>query len=322
MQVKSVRDVDVSGKRVLLRVDFNVPLKDGKVADDTRIRAALPTIKWLLEKGAQVSLLTHLGRPEGKVVEGLRTAPLAARLTELLPNAPVTMLENVRFDAGDENNDEAYAKKLAEGYDIFVNDAFAVSHRAHASVVGVTKFLPSYAGFLIEEEIDNLSQALTPPQGAVAIIGGAKYETKAPLIEKFSNIYSKVFVGGNLANEFQPTQRNVFLPIDAARDETHAADIGPNTIETWAREIKATPFVLWNGPVGMYEDERFKIGTDKIAEAIVSTGVRAVVGGGDTVAAIQRFTFDPNKVFISTGGGAMLEFLIQGTLPGLEPLKA
>ncbi len=321
MQIKSVRDADVSGKRVLLRVDFNVPLKDGKVEDDMRIRAAVPTIELLHKQGAsQIVLITHIGRPDGKVVEDLRVAPVAARLRELT-QVPFAMEENLRFDPGEEANDPEFAKKLASLGDIFVNDAFAVSHRADASIVGVPKLLPSYAGLLIEKEIDKLSGALTPPSGAIAIIGGAKVETKAPLIEKFAATYGKVLVGGAIANEYKPKTADVLLPIDGMPQLADMFDIGPETRDAWAREIAAAPFVLWNGPVGMYEKEPFNAGTDALAQALVGSGAAAVIGGGDTAAALEKFTFDPSRIFISTGGGAMLEFLIQGTLPGIEALK-
>lgn len=345
----------MQGKRVLLRADFNVPLKDGVIADDTRIKAALPTIKWLLSQGAKVSVLTHLGRPEGKVVEGLRTAPLAAKLKELLPEGDVVMLENVRFDPGDESNDENFAKKIAEGQDIFVNDAFAVAHRAHASVVGITKFLPSYAGFLIEEEINKLTAALTPPPGSIAIIGGAKFETKIPLLTKLLPIYSTILLGGALGNDIIKARGMPFgsslvsltpAPMVVAEDEKilmiqdavlaggeyvreglindirkeeKIVDIGPATATAWAKLVSAAPFVLWNGPMGVYEDG-FIGGTDTVAQAL-TTASAAVVGGGDTIAAVSKFSFDPKKVFLSTGGGAMLEFLATGTLVGLEPLK-
>ncbi len=320
MQVKSVRDAGVRGKRVLLRVDFNVPMEGTVITDDTRIKAALPTINWLLEGGARVSLVTHLGRPGGKVVESLRTAPLSKRLSELLPGAGVTMLENVRFDPGEESNDEAFAKKLAEGQDIFVNDAFAASHRAHASIVGVAELLPSYAGLLIEKEIEKLSEALTPPKPSLAIVGGAKLETKLPLIEKLSPIYDKILVGGALANELKNPAANVFLPEDGLPEFKGMLDIGPKAKAAWVEEVKHAHFVLWNGPVGWYE-KGYGEATYALAQALVDSSVEAVIGGGDTAAAVAKFPFDPEKIFISTGGGATLEFLAHGTLPGIEALR-
>ena len=306
---------------MLLRVDFNVPLEGGNIEDDRRIKSAIPTIELLHERGAsQITLITHLGRPEGKVVEGLRVAPVEARLREMT-TVPFTMQENLRFDPGDEANDPEFAKKLANLGDIFVNDAFAVSHRAHASTVGVATLLPSYAGLLMEKEIEMLSGALTPPPGAIAILGGAKIETKAPLIEKFAALYHKVLVGGAIANEYAPKMPNVLLPIDGVPQRKDMLDIGPLTTEMWTAEVVAAHFVLWNGPVGMFEREPFNAGTNALAAALVKSSTSAVIGGGDTAAAIEKFTFDPSRIFISTGGGAMLEFLIYGTLPGIEVLK-
>ena len=265
-------------------------------------------------------MITHIGRPEGKVVEELRVAPVEKKLRELT-QAPFVMEENLRFDPGDEANDPEFAKKLATLGDIFVNDAFAVCHRAEASTVGVAQLLPSYAGFLIQKEIEKLSGALTPPSGAIAIIGGAKVETKAPLIEKFASIYSKVLVGGAIANEYKPTAANVLMPTDGAPQLVGMFDIGPQTKAAWVSEIANASFVAWNGPVGMYEKEPFNEGTNALAGALVASKASAVIGGGDTAAALEKFTFDPARIFISTGGGAMLELLIHGTLPGIEALK-
>jgi phosphoglycerate kinase len=321
MPIRSVREAQVEGKRVLVRVDFNVPIKDGRVADDTRIQAALPTLGLLHERGAAaIVLLAHLGRPEGKAVESLRLAPVEARLKELT-NVPFEMHENLRFDAREEENDEGFAKELAALGDVYVNEAFADSHRAHASIVGIPRFLPGYAGLRFEEEVSRLSQALEPPPGAVAIIGGAKIETKAPLIEKFAAIYSQVLVGGAVANEYTAHIRNVLLPQDGVRDKAHVADIGPRTCAAWADIIAHAPFVVWNGPMGMYEEAEFTAGTDAIAKAIIDSKAVAIIGGGDTEAAISKFALDPARIFISTGGGAMLDFLIEGTLPGIEVLK-
>jgi phosphoglycerate kinase len=319
MQLKSVRDAEVIGKQVLLRVDFNVPMRDGVVVNDLRIKAALPTIQLLQERGAKVILATHLGRPEGKVVEELRVVPLQKKLEEL-GVVGVEMLENLRFDPREEQNDPALAEELASKADIFVNDAFGVAHRAHASTVGVAKLLPSYAGLLMEREVMELSRALTPPTGAVAIVGGAKLETKAPLIEKLANTYTRVLVGGAIANEYKSTRANVLLPIDGVRDATHVADIGSKTVSEWLGFISEASLVLWSGPLGIYEGG-YTAGTDTVAHALASSNVPAVVGGGDTIAAVQKFDFNPKRIFISTGGGAMLEFLVKGTLPALEPLK-
>ena len=357
-EVKSVRDAEVEGKRVLLRVDFNVPMQDGQITDDVRIKAALPTINVLLKRGAKISIVTHLGRPEGRVVESLRTAPVAKRLRELVPGSDIEVLENVRFNPGEEANDLAFAEQLAHRGDIFVNDAFAVSHRAHASTVGITTFLPSYAGLLMEKEIQKLSLARAPQQGAIAIIGGAKFETKQPLIEKLLSLYGTVFLGGALGNDVLKVRglpvgsslvssmpvplhiannEELLVPVDATvldigthtkriafitdtRAGESIVDIGPATQEAWSDAIMRAPFVLWNGTVGMYE-HGYTQGTDALAKALVNSKVAAVLGGGDTAAAVGKFPFDSAKVFISTGGGAMLQFLVEGTLPGIEALK-
>lgn len=356
MQVRSIRDADVKGKRVLVRCDFNVPLKDGVIVEDMRIRAAVPTIELLHAQGAaSIILITHIGRPKG-VDESLRVAPVAARLRELT-KAPFELRENLRFDPRDEANDPALASELAALADIFINEAFSVSHRAEASTVGVALLLPSFAGLRVEEEIEKLSKALTPPPGSLAMIGGAKFETKQPLIEKLLSLYGKVLLGGALGNDMVKARGlpfgkslisnipvpesiagndNLLSPTDAAfiggemdgrtsfitdtRADEAIADIGPNTAEAWSKEIISAPFVLWNGPMGIYE-QGFTSGTDTLAQALVTSRVSAVIGGGDTAAAVSKFTFDPARVFISSGGGAMLEFIENGTLPALEVLK-
>jgi phosphoglycerate kinase len=326
MQVKGVQDADIAGKRVLLRIDYNVPLDmtRGKpmIVDDSRMRATLPTITLLRDKGvAKIILATHLGRPDGKVVEELRTAPLFAHLQTLVTTTDMEMLENLRFNPGEEGNDPAFAAELASKADIFVNDAFADCHRAHASIVGVAKLLPAYAGLLVEREIEKLSHALAPQKPSLAIIGGAKLETKLPLIEALAKIYDKLLVGGALATEYKGGATNVLLPEDGIPPERPMFDIGPHTRAAWAAEIQKAAFVLWNGPVGVYEKSEYSGGTNALAEALVSSGVHAVIGGGDTDEALAKVHFDPEKVFISTGGGATLEFLADGTLPGIEVLK-
>ena len=358
MTLRSVRDADVSGKRVLLRVDFNVPIEGGVIVEDSRIKAAVPTIELLKKKGvSHITLMTHLGRPEGKVDESLRTAPLFKRLSELTETSEVEMLENLRFSPGEEANDEVFAKELAQYGDIFVNDAFAVCHRAAASTVGVTKLLPSYAGLLVEKEVENLTLALTPPAKSLAIIGGAKFETKQPLLEKLLNSYPNVLLGGALANDLLKARgmpvgasfvsdkpvpedmagdERILMPDDVRVDgevvrDAHTADvranerimdIGPLTEVHWAQLVANSEFVLWNGPMGVYE-KGFVAGTDALAKALVDSKVKAVIGGGDTAAALAKFTFDPERIFVSTGGGAMLEFLANGgSLPAVDVLRA
>lgn len=357
--IASVKDADVAGKRVLLRTDFNTPLKDGKVEDDTRIRAALPTIKLLLERGAaKITILTHLGRPKNAQDDSVRVAPVAAYLKTLVDSPLVAVRENLRYDPREEQNDAAFAAELAQEGDLYVNEAFSNSHRIHASMVALPKLLPSYAGLHLLEEVAHLEQALTPPEGSIAVIGGAKFETKVPLIKKLLGHYSEVLLGGALANDIIKARGLPFgdslvstlpvppeiavdqrlqVPTDAIfamvgsnaersgsvvdiRKGEGVIDIGPVTSKLWADKISKAPFVLWNGPMGIYE-QGYRDGTDTLAAALAASGVRAVVGGGDTVAALSKQQFDPAKVFISTGGGAMLEFLADGTLPALEALK-
>lgn len=364
--IKSVRDADVAGKRVLVAVDFNVPMKDGVIVDDSRIRAALPTFELLRGRNAKIVVMTHLGRPEGKEVESLKVAPLALRLGELL-NCRVTvapeesdfmMLENLRFDPREEEGAQEYAQELATFGELYVNEAFSNSHRAHASVAGVPQLLPSYAGVRLMEEIERLTEALTPPQGALAIVGGAKFETKQPLIEKLLPTYARILLGGALGNDVikargLPVGASLVAAVPASvaiasedklavttdavmekvaskeprtglvvdiRADERIVDVGPVTATAWAQMAEDAPFVLWNGPLGIYE-EGYTEATDLVARALAHSKARAVVGGGDTGAALSKYSFDPQKVFLSTGGGAMLQYMSEGTLPGIEALK-
>jgi len=357
MNLRSIKNAEVSGKRVLVRADFDVPLESGQVVDDTRIRAVLPTLELLHARGAaQIILLTHLGRPGGRVVESLCVAPVAARLNKLT-HVPFELRENLRFDPREEANDTGFAKELARLGDVFVNEAFADSHREHASVVGISKILPSYAGLRLLEEVEHLSRALTPPKGSVAIIGGAKFETKVPLLVVLIGHYAHILLGGALGNDIikarglpvgvstvsatpapsalagderlQVSQDAVVREASAnaeritlvndIRANERIIDIGPQTRVAWSEVVAQAPFVLWNGPLGVYE-EGYRDGTDAVASSLAGAKARAVVGGGDTIAALSKHSFDPAKVFLSTGGGAMLEFLTRGTLPGLESL--
>ncbi|HEV7449260.1 MAG TPA: phosphoglycerate kinase [Candidatus Paceibacterota bacterium] len=364
--VKSVRDADVAGKRVLVAVDFNVPLKDGAIVDDARIRAALPTLELLRGRKAKVVVMTHLGRPDGKEVEGLRVAPLARRLGELMheqvtvapQESDFMMLENLRFDPREEEGSAELAQELATFGDLYVNEAFSNSHRDHASIVGVPKLLPSFAGVRLMEEIEHLNEALTPPQGAVAIVGGAKFETKQPLIEKLMPHYARILLGGALGNDVikarglpvgaslvssvpasvelagddklavttdavmekeESKEARTGLVVDVRANE-RIVDVGPVTAAAWAQVVEDAPFVLWNGPLGIYE-QGYTDASDIVARALAKSQARAVVGGGDTEAALKKYSFDPVRVYLSTGGGAMLEFLTAGTLPGIEALK-
>lgn len=361
----SVKEADVNGKRVLVRVDFNVPLdmSGGKqtVVDDSRIKAAIPTLTYLHEKGAaKIILLTHIGRPEGAVVETLRTAPVAERLQALVSYPEIELRENLRFDRREEHppagGDDSFAKELAALGDIYVNEAFPVSHRADASIVGIPKFLPSYAGLRFIEEVEHISAALTPPQPALAIIGGAKFETKRPLLEKLSSHYSEILLAGALANDLLKArglpvglslissqdvppglaqELKLSMPIDVVvtlnstarvtntgdvRQDECIVDIGEKTALAWSKKITDASFVLWNGPTGIYE-QGFVQGTNALAEALTHASCKALIGGGDTDAALLKFSFDPSRIFVSTGGGAMLQLLADGTLPGIEALK-
>jgi phosphoglycerate kinase len=360
-KITSVSEADVRGKRVLVRADCNVPMVtvDGKsqVAGDLRIRAILPTLELLHTNGAaQILILAHLGRPGGKVDEAMRLAPVEARLRELT-QVPFVMHENLRFDPREEANDPAFAQELAALGDVYVNEAFADSHRAHASIVGVPKRLPSYAGLRFTLEVQKLSGALTPPHGALAIVGGDKFDTKQPLIAKLLSLYGEVLLGGALGNDVIKARgmpfgdslissvpvppeiavdEHLMVPTDAVFSEVSSnaerigsvvdiraneavIDIGPQTAALWSDKIKKAPFVLWNGPMGLYE-KGYADGTDALAQTLAESKVPAVVGGGDTAAAVEKYNFDPEKVFVSTGGGAMLEFLTAGTLPGIEAL--
>lgn len=357
--IRSVAEADVSGKRAIVRVDFNVPMKDGVIEDDARIRAALPTLKLLLDKGAaKIVVMTHLGRPKGPEDASAKVAPVAARLRELLDSPQIEVRENLRFDAREEANDAGFAAELAKEGDLYVNEAFSNSHRAHASMVGLPKLLPSYAGLDLLNEVARVSAALAPAKGAVALIGGAKFETKLPLIKKLLPLYGSILLGGALGNDLikarglpfgnslisevpvppeVASDERLHIPTDAIFGESGSnaersglvvdvranegiIDIGPATAKAWADMVSHAPFVLWNGPLGIYE-QGYRDGTDTVAAALAQSGVPAVVGGGDTAAALAKTSFDPNKVFVSTGGGAMLQFLADGTLPALEALK-
>ena len=337
--MNSIKDVAAAGKKVLLRSDLDVPLKNGRVADDSRLQKALPTIEYLVEKKAKVIIIAHLDRPGGKVVGKWRLDPVAKKLSEYvkavhkvddcvgpkveaaveaMADGDVLLLENLRFHPGEEANDPEFTKGLALLGDLFVNDCFATSHRKHASIVGVPQFLPSYAGLQLLAETSALCSAKESAQKPlVIIVGGAKPETKAPLVRKLSKIADKVLLGGTLMFEksLEGTP-NVLFPIDSVGIE----DIGPQTIKMFREEIATAKTVVWNGPLGVTNTKEFEVGTRKIAEALAESSAYTVVGGGDTVAAIERFGLRDKMDFVSTGGGAMLQFLADGTLPGLEVL--
>jgi phosphoglycerate kinase len=336
---RSVRDADVSGKRVLLRVDFNVPLDDGRVADDTRIRAALPTIRLLLERGAtEVVLASHLGRPKGED-PAFSMEPVRRRLHELLDDGRIRLLENTRFHPGETENDPEFARELADDCDLFVNDAFGAVHRAHASTVGVAKILPAYAGLLLGRELEELGRLVEDPERPyVAILGGAKVEDKIGVLRSLRERADTLLIGGKMAEEVEPGEKLV-LPVDvvaAAAFEPDAEakvvpaaqlpegwlglDIGPDTRRAFAERILEAKMVFWNGPMGVFEWPRFGAGTKAVAEAVASAEAHTVVGGGDSVRAVEELGVADRIDWISTGGGAALELLEGKELPGVAAI--
>ena len=345
---RSAREADVVGKRVLVRVDFNVPLENGRVADDTRIRAALPTIRYLLEEGAsEIVLCSHLGRPKGPD-PAYSLKPVEAHLRTLLDDERVRLLENTRFEPGETKNDPAVARELAAQADLYVNDAFGSAHRAHASTEGVAHLLPAYAGFLLERELQELGTLLEgPEQPFVAIVGGAKVDDKIGVLESLSERADAVLVGGKMAEELSarngaqarlPGDRLV-LPTDvvaaasfdadaeirvAPADEVPegwlALDIGPETRTAFAERITSSRTVFWNGPMGVFEWPRFAAGTKAVAEAVAAAEGHTVVGGGDSVRAVEELGLANRVDWISTGGGAALELLEGKELPGVAAI--
>ena len=392
MVLNTIRDADLTGKRVLIRVDFNVPLKDGVVKDDTRIRAALPTIEYILsQKGASLVVMSHFGRPKGKKNPEFSMAPIGKRFAELLGKpvkvAPdvigpevekevkalkpgeVLLLENVRFYPDEEANNPEYAKALASYGDVYVNDAFGTAHRAHASTEGVAHFLPAYAGFLIEKEVKFMAPLLENPEHPfVAIIGGAKVSSKIGVLQSLLKTCDTMVIGGGMAYTFLSVQGhkvgkslveadyldtardflkaaaekkvNVILPVDhiaaEAFDENAAPvvvdgidipdnlmgmDVGPKTIALIKDAVSKAKSVVWNGPLGVFEFDSFAKGTLEIAKAVAGCKGTTVVGGGDSVAAVNKFGLADKLSHVSTGGGASLEFLQGLPLPGIVALQ-
>jgi phosphoglycerate kinase len=340
---RSVRGADVDGKSVLVRADLNVPLEHGDVADDTRIRAALPTLELLLERGAvRVRVCSHLGRPKGED-PGFRIEPVRDRLRALLPDERIEVLENTRFDPGETKNDPAFARKLAEGCDLFVNDAFGSAHRAHASTVGVAELLPAYAGLLLLAELEHLGRLLGEVgRPFVLVTGGAKVADKLGVLQNLGGRADAVLVGGKMAEELRdenPLSFEVVLPTDVvatsefAEDaETTVArfdalpdgwlglDIGPDSRKDFAERIRTSRTVFWNGPMGVFEWEPFAAGTKAVAEAVAAVDGYTVVGGGDSVRAVNELGLDDEISWVSTGGGASLELLEGKELPGVAAI--
>ena len=378
MELPQLEDLpDPDGRRVLVRVDYNVPLAGGRISDDLRIRATLPTLEWLLERGAaRVSVVTHLGRPKGRVDPRYDLAPVRARLTELLDAAGadssrVVLADNLRFDPGEESGSPAFIERLVDGQDLYVNDAFGAAHRAHASIVGPPEHLPSAAGRVLAREVEVLSSLLeAPARPFVAVLGGSKVSDKLGLLESLSERVDTLVVGGGMCFTFlaakghrtgasllEPDQvgacrrllesgKPVRLPGDLSvlspdgelgpgRERTgevrqvgrdvpdgwRGLDIGPGTAADFADVVEQAPTVFWNGPMGVFEDPRFAAGTRAVAEAVASAPGFTVVGGGDSASALAAFGLADRVDHLSTGGGASLELLEHGDLPGLVALR-
>jgi phosphoglycerate kinase len=342
---RSVRDAGVGGKRVLVRADLNVPLAEGRVADDTRIRASLPTLQLLLERGAgQVAVCSHLGRPKGEDPQ-YSMDPVRERLQELLPDERVRVLENTRFNAGETKNDPAFARDLADGNDLFVEDAFGSVHRAHASTVGVAELLPAYAGLLLERELKELGKLLGDVEHPFVLIsGGAKVDDKLGVLQHLGGKADAVLVGGKMAEQLRednPLPFDVVLPTDVVAASEFAEDaeakvtpyddvpegwlgldIGPQTREAFAQHIANARTIFWNGPMGVFEWPRFADGTRAVAEAVAAADAYSVVGGADSARALTELGLEDKVSWLSTGGGAALELLEGKDLPGVAVIPS
>ena len=368
-QLPNLEDLgDISGKRVLVRTDFNVPLDDGVIRDDLRIREAIPTLKYLVDNGAEVTACTHLGRPKGKFEEKYSLNPVRARLNEILPG--IKLLDNLRFNPGEELNDPQFIEQLVAGQDMYVNDAFGASHRKHASITGPPQLLPSAAGRLLQNEVEILLQVRNKPKRPfVAILGGSKVSDKLGVIDALVQVVDKLLIGGGMCFTFLKAQGQqigsslleegqidyckellasgapIVLPHDFTAmdsdgkigdpaaggivrqtgnnipDGWTGLDIGPGSAAVFGDIIQESKTVLWNGPMGVFEDARFSAGTKHVAQSMAENKASfTVIGGGDSAAAAKEFKFDTEINHVSTGGGASLELIEKGTLPGLDAL--
>jgi len=365
--MKTLRDFDFKGKRVLVRCDFNIPLSpNGDILDDFRIKVTIPTIEYLIKKEAKVILMSHLGKPGGRVIENLRLNKVQEKLMEYLDlsvvKAPdcigkeiedwtrgmnpgeILLLENLRFHKGEEENNSEFAKALSKLGDIFINEAFACCHRSHASIVGLPEYLPSGAGFLLEKEIESLTKIIrNPKKPLVAIVGGIKFETKIKLLDKLQELCDFELIGGKftleilrqnlekylseeviLTKDVYLLEKNKNLVLAETKDlkgDESIPDIGPETIKIFGEKIGKAKTIFWNGPLGLIEEERFREGTKKIAEKIIESGAYSVVGGGETIKFLSELNLLDKFSHVSSGGGAMVDFIVDEELVGVEALK-
>lgn len=332
---------NLEGKKVLVRVDWNVPIENGQVMDDFRIQKSLPTIEYLQKAGAKIVLISHHDNEHETLQTVFEYVKNILPITFVEPS-DLMLLENLFQGEGEKQNSRDFAVKLASGIDIFVNEAFSESHREYASIVGLPKLLPSYSGLQFYEEVKQLSNAFYPKHPFLLVLGGAKFETKLPLLDKFLNIADNIFVGGALANDFfkeegqdvgsslvsqgdfnlkeKMQSGKIILPVDTILDGTRIVDAGPKTIESLKSKVESAKFILWNGPLGEFE-KGFKTSTLELAKLIASSNAETIVGGGDTLSAIKELDLLDKFSFVSTGGGAMLDFLAVGTLPGIKALE-
>jgi phosphoglycerate kinase len=337
---RSVRDAEVAGKSVLVRADLNVPLEDGRVADDTRIRAALPTLELLLERdAARIAVCSHLGRPKG-FDAAFSMRPVEERVRELLPDERLVVLENTRFDPRETENEPSFARELAGDHDLFVNDAFGSAHRAHASTVGVAQILPAYAGLLLERELEELGKLLGEVEHPFVLVsGGAKVEDKLGVLQNLGGRADEVQIGGKMAEQvrtenpltfevvlprdvvaasaFEPDAETRIVPFDELPEGWLGLDIGPETRADFGERVRRAKTVFWNGPMGVFEWPRFAEGTKAVAEAVADVDGFTVVGGADSVRALHEVGLADRVSWVSTGGGAALEFLEGKELPGV-----